>query len=1041
MKGIIKSKWFIVVAWLVAVVVLMLSAPNMADLVREKGELEVADGYSSKVAQQIINEVNEQEGLGNTTSVALVFHNEDGLTATNMEEAKQAVNRLEQQKEELGITNILTHFNQKELEEQLLAKDGKTILVSLTIDWQNRTANDLSNDLYSAIDDINLEHYYTGSSFIDEDVILTSQDGLKQTEVITVVFILVVLILVFRSVVAPFIPLITVGISYLAAQSVVAFLIEYFNFPISNFTQIFLVAVLFGIGTDYSILLLSRFKEELSVQESLTAAIVETYKHAGKTVFFSGIAVLIGFAVIGFSQFKLYQSASAVAVGIAVLLAALFTIVPFFMAVLGKKLFWPSKGSLEHKPSKLWNFAGRFSFARPIIALLIVAVITVPFIITEDGDLSYNSMEEIGDDYNSVKGFEIISDSFGPGESMPTKIVIKNDEAMDQKEYFYLVEAISQNLEKVDGIQTVRSLTRPTGEKLEDLLVANQADQLKEGIGEGNDGIAQIRDGLSEASEQLSSSTPQLAEATDGIDSLISGTDELKSGINELQSGLEQIENGVRDGSLGAGELKAGLKEIKQNAESLLAGYQQLQGGYTQYANEMKSAYQTINQSISAFADNEKFAQLQQALEYLDNYFATADADPSVTESFYQLKAFTENLQPQLQGLMAGIQGLEDSVGQLEDITSSFQQLNGGLEALIAGMDNVIDGIDSLEQGLNRAADGQETIINQLPAVTNGLGEINNGQEQLLAGFSGIGDQLGALTNGLASSVDGLTQVHDGLNTASDFLDDLASSSENTGIYIPDELLENEQFGQVLDTYLSNDRKIMTIDVIFDENPYSIAAIDKVDDLEDAVARAVADTKLENAQVAINGVTSTYHDLSTMSDHDFSKTVVYMLVGIGIILIILFRSFVMPIYLVASLLLTYFTTMGITEFIFINLLGYDGITWAVPFFSFVILIALGVDYSIFLMGRFNEYRNEPIKQAMIHAMSNMGTVIMSAVIILGGTFAAMIPSGVLSLLQIATVVISGLLLYSLVILPLFVPVMVKIFGKANWWPFIEKNQE
>lgn len=147
----------------------------------------------------------------------------------------------------------------------------------------------------------------------------------------------------------------------------------------------------------------------------------------------------------------------------------------------------------------------------------------------------------------------------------------------------------------------------------------------------------------------------------------------------------------------------------------------------------------------------------------------------------------------------------------------------------------------------------------------------------------------------------------------------------------------------------------------------------------------------------------------------------------------------MPIYIIVSLVITYFTAMGITEFFFVNLLGYDGINWAVPFFAFVMLIALGVDYSIFLMERFNEYRGESVDKAMIVAMSKMGTVIISAVVILGGTFAAMMPSGVLSLLQIATVVIAGLVLYALIILPLFIPVMVKIFGQANWWPFIHNN--
>src|SRR5690606_32567047 len=304
-------------------------------------------------------------------------------------------------KEELGITELLTHFHQAELEEQLVSEDGKTILVSVTADWKNRTAKELSDAFYEAIDNIHLEHYYTGAELISEDVIVAAEEGVKKTEAITIVFILVVLIAVFRSVVTPFIPLLTVGISYLVSQSIVAFLVDTINFPLSNFTQIFLVAVLFGIGTDYSILLMNRYKEELTQQETISEAIIETFRHAGKTVFYSGIAVFIGFAVIGLSQFSLYQSAVAVAVGIAVLMLALFTIVPFFMSILGNYLFWPSNNTLGHKPSRLWNMAGNFSFARPILSLIIVAIITVPFMITYNGNLSYDSMNEIGDRYNT----------------------------------------------------------------------------------------------------------------------------------------------------------------------------------------------------------------------------------------------------------------------------------------------------------------------------------------------------------------------------------------------------------------------------------------------------------------------------------------------------------------------------------------------------------------------------------------------------------------------------------------------------------------
>src|SRR5699024_6915099 len=114
---------------------------------------------------------------------------------------------------------------------------------------------------------------------IENDLISSTQDGLHQTEWITIVFILIVLLLVFRSVITPFIPLITVGMTYLTAQSLVSYFVDWWDFPLSNFTQIFLVAVLFGIGTDYCILLLNRFKEEIPNHETVRDAVVHTYRY------------------------------------------------------------------------------------------------------------------------------------------------------------------------------------------------------------------------------------------------------------------------------------------------------------------------------------------------------------------------------------------------------------------------------------------------------------------------------------------------------------------------------------------------------------------------------------------------------------------------------------------------------------------------------------------------------------------------------------------------------------------------------------------
>ncbi|HAQ06533.1 MAG TPA: hypothetical protein DCR24_03030 [Bacillus bacterium] len=1036
MNVIIKQKWFVIIAWIIVAAGLFMAAPNIAELVREKGQITVPDEYSSTLAGEIMEDVREQEGRGNETQVALVFHNEKKLTQDEINEAEKAIRELEKNSEELGIMNILTHFNEESLKNQLVSEDGKAILTSVTVNWMDREPSELSSLLYETIEGVKVDHYYTSQWLINEDLMTSSEEGLKKTEGITVIFILVVLLLVFRSVVAPVIPLLTVGFSYLVSQSIVAMLVDKFDFPLSNYTQIFLVAVLFGIGTDYCILLLSRFKEELAQNESVASAIIETYRNAGRTVFFSGVAVMIGFAAIGFSQFILYQSAAAVAIGVAILLIGLFTIVPFFMALLGQKIFWPSKSSAEHGESKLWGTVGAFSLARPFTSLLIVAVICVPFLIAYDGKLSYNSLDEISGDVNSINAFNAISDSFGPGETMGTQIIIRNDEKMDSADYIELAENISQELEKVDLVDKVRSVTRPTGEPIEDFFVSKQAETLESGLGEGKDGLNKISEGLQEAESELAKSEPELSGAADGINALINGTSEIKNGLGEIQTNLAKIENGIRQGSAGSDQLKAGLAEAKAGAEELLAGYKQLQAGYEKaQANlaKLDAGYKEAGRGIEQLSGG-----IAQTNDSLFAYLEGRDASLKADQNYLLLKGTLAELQKQLAQASAGVKQLNEGLtqinGGLASANDHFSKALAGQEKFGPGLQQLIDGIEQQQAGLDLLANGQGQIVDNFPKLTNGLTGINDGQQQLLAGFGGLGGQLSQLTDGLSQSADGLNQVSEGLGSAQEYLAGL-SASNSKGFYLPVDVLDNEEFVQVFDVYMSEDRKVMTMDVIFEANPYSNEAIAQIDEIKNAVDRKTKGTKLENAEVAIGGITSTNADLDTMSGQDYSRTVILMLLGIGIILVFLFRSIIMPVYIIGSLILTYYTSMAINEVIFVNILGYSGISWAVPFFAFVILVALGVDYSIFLMDRFNEYKELSVADAMLLSMRKMGTVIISAAIILGGTFAAMMPSGMLSLLQIASILLVGLFLYAFVMLPLFIPVMVKNFGQANWWPF------
>ncbi|MDF2835384.1 MAG: transporter [Paenibacillus sp.] len=1044
MRFILRFKWLVLALWLLAAVGLMVTAPNMAELVRTKGQITVPDGYSSTLASELEQSIGTS-GAGEGAeaggmSTVLVLHKEGGLGEEGLAEAKATIERLGgEEGKALGITSVTSHFDIPEVEEQMVSEDGSTVLALLNVSAGERELATVREELYAALDDVSLDHYYTGNWLISEDVVQSSEEGLKKTEFITVGFILIILFIVFRSAAAPLVPLLAVGFSYLVSQSIVSYLVEYLDFPLSNFTQIFLVAVLFGIGTDYCILLISRYKEELAHRGDRTEAIVHTYKTAGRTVLFSGLAVLVGFASIGFSTFVLYRSAVAVAVGIFILLLALFTLVPFFLSALGNALFWPSKGKMEHKPSRLWGVVGSFSLRKPVWALVILMVLIVPFLAAYKGSISFNSLEEIGDKYDSVKGFNVIAEGFSPGETLPTSVVVKSKEPLDTPEGLAVLEQASRELSNVEGVQAVRSATRPTGQVLEDFLVSDQVLTLDDGLGKSGDGLSEISNGLAEASSALGDNAPKLAEAADGAGQLVAGTEELRAGVNQLAAGLRAIEQGLEDGSAGAKELTAGLAQARASAEQLAAAHSELLAGYEAIGAGLaglNAGYETvagegaelaeglagISGSLNGLAD--KYPELQEDAQFQETLLAVA----GLQQGAAQLSAGLKELNGQLAGVADG----------MNQANAGYKQASQGQSALAAGLGELAAGIAELQGGIAQAAAGQGAIVDKLPGVTQGLGELAAGQQELQEGFASLNDQLGELTSGLNQSVDGLTQVTDGLESAGGYLQTLADApdKELTGWHIPQEAIDDEQFQASLDIYMSPDRQTAKFDVIFESNPYSEETMAEIASLESAVERALRGTGYEGAQFAIGGVTSMNHDLDTISNADYSRTVVLMLIGITLILIVLFRSIIIPAYIVISLIVTYYTSLAITELIFVRIFDLSGVSWAVPFFGFVLLVALGVDYSIFLMDRFREYRHLEPKEAILEAMKHMGAVIMSAAVILGGTFAAMLPSGVMSLLQIATMVLCGLFLYALVMLPLFIPVMVRVFGEANWWPFM-----
>jgi len=225
------------------------------------------------------------------------------------------------------------------------------------------------------------------------------------------------------------------------------------------------------------------------------------------------------------------------------------------------------------------------------------------------------------------------------------------------------------------------------------------------------------------------------------------------------------------------------------------------------------------------------------------------------------------------------------------------------------------------------------------------------------------------------------------------------------------------------------------IDLVLEENPFSREALDAVPDLRSLARQTGASLGLSPGSLLIGGDTAEAYDTRTAGNRDSLVVLPLILLAIGLVLAVLLRSLIAPLYLMATIAFTYFATLGLSVAVFILIFDHVGIGYAVPFFLFVFLNALSVDYNIYLMSRIREEaRRSPLKHATRYALARTGPVITSAGIILAGTFSALMTLPLQDLLQLGFAVAVGVLIDTFITRTLIVPALVALLGRWNWWP-------
>ncbi|WP_155287864.1 MMPL family transporter [Lacticaseibacillus zhaodongensis] len=1224
MQNFNKHHGWGLIAWVVVLVLSFVLMPNVSQLVRDYGQTKIPSNAQSQVADVIQKDWGR--GQGNTRQAVIVFSNGDKkLTSSQKHAIDDTVSRFKHHEDRYHVKDVMAPNDNAATKAQLISKDKTTELMQLQVS-KSEQVKTMTKQLTAGAKTHGVKTYVTSGEILNEDFVESTEKGIQKTELIAAIFIFIVLILVFRSPVVPVVSLLTVGVAVVTSMSVIMNLVKHAGFPLSSFTEVFLVVVLFGIGTDYNILLYDQFKEELSSGLGAIEATNKARKIAGRTILYSGLSVLIGFSVLGLAKFSIYQSAVGVAVGVAVLLLVLLTLNPFFMSVLGKRIFWPTKNFNGGSRSRMWNFLAKNSVAQPFIALGIIILLAIPSFMTYSNHLNYDSTVELGDHVPAKVGFRVVQDHFSKGTAEPATVYIQSNHKLNNEENLKVIDQVTKKLQSEKGVKTVASVTEPAGSAVKPLYVNKQLGTVTTGMGTAGAGLAKINKGLNQATDKLAST--DMASGLNGVQTMIAGTNELLTGSSALTTGTQKLAQGSSVLTSGVGTLNNGLQTLSSKSGQVNAGVNQLSSqsaqlplaiaGLSAYNTQINAGVQQINSALAAnsgtlnslAAQQQKLSsltqqaavmkqqvaqakqmlpQMQQMLGLLQNLEASESQisalqtqaqsltklEGTLKTALTQVGANTQrsaaseqqiivsaskiaqdpnasqadrtaaneiittatanlknNIQPngtiltgvqsqlstmktpdtsalnkmvaqlpsqaevkklttelagmekminsadqllnstsdlsgamkQLSGMSGQMNQLTNGLAQLQTASASaagianqlnakvngsgvnttnastiastignstlngqLQQLSSGLTAYTSGVQQAASGSGQLVSGSQQLTAGLTTVAAQTPQLTTGLQQEADGQKTMYSTLQGTVDQMKTLQSGLTTAGNGVGKINKGVASASSYLSGLQDSAAAQSYYVPKQILKTKDYKTAVKTYMSADHKTTKLTVVLSTDPASATSMKRVDNMQGDVQNALKGTPLKNAKVAIGGQTASTSDTQHIASSDFVRTAAIMIIGILLALMVVTRSILQPLYIIATLVLAYVASLSLTRLVSGLVLGQHMLTWNTPFFSFVMLIALGVDYSIFLMMKYREFgvQNPDPKKRIVAASGVIGAVVLSAAVILSGTFAALMPSGVLTLIQVALAVIIGLIILVFII-PVILPGLISL---------------
>jgi RND superfamily putative drug exporter len=792
---------------------------------------------------------------------------------------------------------------------------------------------------------------------------------------VSVVLIMLVLLMVYRSVVTALIPLLTIGIAMAAARPVVSLL---------------------GAATDYAIFILAGYHEGRRKQLSVNDSLAYAGSRVSGILIASMLTIAAAATAMGFTELGMFKAAGPpIAIAIVIALAVSMTLPYALLSVLGRRGLAEPRTLNERRWRRIGSTVLRRSGALAAASLvLMIAAATV--LLTFRVNFDENAMQL--DATESSAGYQKAYQHWGVNEVAPEYLIVTADHDMRNTNDLAALDQIAERITKLPEVAYVRALTRPDGNQLEQTTVGYQAGVVADRLGSARDRVDAAHPDLQRLASGTSALRDGAATADAQLPQLVTGIKQVTALAHEVLGSYESANAALATASGAPADLDAVLADLNSSVNLLDVALQVLSQN-TQVLDAGRTVSAALGPALAVEARPDCLADPICARARAGIADLDAISGGTVSRALRQVQLATAMPQETVDRLRAAEPAIRNTVARLHKRAAtawgdSPSQRRARLDELVRGADRLSDGVSQLSAGLDQVKGGVDQVV----------------------GLTG--------------------QLSDGLSEATDYLATLSahtSDGPGAGFYLPPQGLADAGFRAAEQLLFAPDGKTARLLVTWQVNPYSAEALDATRHLPVAAGEAAAGTSLSQARFASTGLASLSADMRDQVWRDFAVYGAVAIFGVLLVLMVLLRSIAAPVFMVAVVTLSFAAAAGVSVLVWQHLIGID-VDWSVFPVSFMALIAVGADYSMLFAARIRDESADGMRRGILRSFGSTGSVITTAGVVFALTMFALMSGRVINLLQIGFTVGVGLLIDITLVRTILVPAAMSLIGDRIWWP-------